>query len=187
MAMMRAPQVAIRDGEWCGIGWRVREVEGVTLVEHSGGTNGQYAVLSVAPDWGFVFACQTNSAGPLGKVHRLALEVFLGLSQPAANALESTTDELAALAGAYRREPASMDISMVGGRLVAVVTSHWGFPDKDKPPGEAYPPFSLARCDADRLLITDGSAKGRTMDVLRDGAGAIRWIRHGGRLYQREA
>lgn len=183
MARMRAPEVAIRDGAACGLAWHLREIDGVTLVEHSGATNGQYAFLSVAPERGFVCASMANSPVLLAEAHRLAFKTFLGLTEPVSQPLESTADELAAFAGSYHREPASMEVEMVGDRLVAVVTSHWGFPDKDKPPTEAYQPFSLARCGPDRLLITDGSAKGRTMDVVRGRDGGIRWIRHGGRLY----
>ncbi len=185
MALMRTPQVAIRPGAACGLGWHVREVEGVTLVEHSGGTHGQYAVLYVAPERGFVYASQVNSSAPMGSLHKMALASLLGVTEEEAAPIQSDIDELAQFEGMYVREPASMAVRIVGDRLVAVVTSHWGFPDKDKPPADPYQPFHLARCGADRLIITDGSAKGRTMDVLRADDGAIRWIRHGGRLYEK--
>jgi CubicO group peptidase (beta-lactamase class C family) len=187
MAFMHTPQIPVREGAACAIAWHICELQGVTLVEHSGGTNGQYAFLSVAPERGFVLASLVNSTAPIAKAHEFALETFLGVSSPKPEAIESTPDELAAFVDAYRREPASMELAMVGERLVAVVTSHWGFPDKDKPPTEAYQPFSLTPCGPDTLLITDGSAKGRTMDVIRDDNGSIRWIRHGGRLYRRDA
>ncbi|MBT3268481.1 beta-lactamase family protein [Candidatus Poribacteria bacterium] len=186
MALTRTPQIAVRERASCGIAWHIRKVEGVTLVEHSGGTNGQYAFLSVAPQRGFVLASQVNSPAAIGKVHDFALETFLGISSPKPQAIEPTPDELAAFVGTYRREPATMELGMVGARLVAVVTSHWGFPDKDKPPTEPYQPFSVTPCGPATLLITDGSAKGRTMDVIRSGDGSIRWIRHGGRLYRKD-
>jgi hypothetical protein len=115
----------------------------------------------------------------------MALASFLGVSEPPPTALASKVDELSEFEGTYAREPASMAVRIVGERLVAVVTSHCGFPDKAKPPADPYPPFHLAPCEDGRLLIADGSAKGRTMDVLRADGGAIRWIRHGGRLYER--
>ncbi len=185
MALMRAPQAAIRTGASCGLAWHAREVDGVTLVEHSGGTNGQYAVLSVAPERGFVYASLANSPAAVDKLHKMALARVLGVAAEEPTAIDSDVDELAAFEGVYSREPASMVVRLVGSRLVAVVTSHWGFPDKDKPPADPYPPFHLARCAADRLIITDGTAKGRAMDVVRGNGGAIRWIRHGGRLYEK--
>ncbi len=61
IARMREPQVETDEpGRSMALTWFVRELDGIRLAEHGGGTNGQQSFFSIAPEAGFALAIVTN-------------------------------------------------------------------------------------------------------------------------------
>jgi CubicO group peptidase (beta-lactamase class C family) len=147
IARMREPQVETDEpGRSMALTWFVRELEGVVLAEHGGGTNGQQSFFSIAPEAGFAFAIVTNHA-PGGSrvirtVSRLAWQLYLGVDAHEPEALELAPEQLAEYAGLYTNPFADSDLRLEKGRLVAHTIFKAGFPTKDSPPLPPVPPGS---------------------------------------------
>ena len=84
---MQEPTVALRAstlGDAIGIGWFLRDVDGVRTVGHGGSANGQFAELLIVPERDFAVVALSN-AGPDGipfnqAVVRWALQTYLGVT-----------------------------------------------------------------------------------------------------------
>ncbi|HXD67924.1 MAG TPA: serine hydrolase domain-containing protein [Solirubrobacteraceae bacterium] len=87
LAQMMEPTVTLRGstlGDAIGLGWFVRELDGVRAVGHGGTANGQFAELLMVPAHDFAVVSLAN-AGPDGlafnqAVVRWALQTYLGLN-----------------------------------------------------------------------------------------------------------
>jgi CubicO group peptidase (beta-lactamase class C family) len=190
LTMMRALQVAVREGEAWGLSWGiVDEIEGARQVRHGGGTKGQASLLVLVPEHDLAVAVLTNAdrGGLIGdEVRRWVLKELLGLDAPRATAFDAEEEELAQYAGRYRGYYTDLDLGVLGGKLVGQVTYKRGFPNEDVPPPPAPPPMSVALCAKDRLLVLDGPAKDALGDAIRRPDGSIGWLRFSGRLHERE-
>ena len=100
--------------------------------------------------------------------------------------IESIAEDLAQYVGLYRRPFADLELGMLGGRLIGQITIKQSFPTPDAPLPPPPPPFSLMRCEEDRLLVMDGPYADTTADVIRKEDGSIGWIRASGRIHVRE-
>jgi CubicO group peptidase (beta-lactamase class C family) len=86
LEQMREPTVALRGstlGDAIGLGWFLRDIDGVRTVGHGGTANGQFAELVLVPEHDFAVISLAN-AGPDGlafnqAVVRWALETYLGV------------------------------------------------------------------------------------------------------------
>ena len=190
LTMMHSPQVTVREGEAWGLSWGiVDEIEGARQLRHGGGTRGQISLLVLVPEHDLAVAVLTN-ADPGGsitdEVRRWVLKEILGLEAPRAEPIDAEEEELAQYAGRYRGYYTDLDLGVLGGKLEGQVTYKRGFPNEDVPPAPAPPPMSVALCDEDRLLVTDGPAKDALGDAIRRSDGSIGWLRFSGRLHERE-
>jgi hypothetical protein len=113
------------------------------------------------------------------------LKHYLDVEEPKPQPVETTSDELAAFTGFYTRPTADVELGMLNGRLVGQMIIKRGFPSQDVPPPPPPPPSSLALCDSNRLLVTQGPGAGGRVDVIRKPDGTIGWLRMG-RIYRRE-
>jgi CubicO group peptidase (beta-lactamase class C family) len=178
-------------GHWVGISWLLRDVEGVRLVGHDGGTNGQLASLLMVPERNWALAILTNGApggSPLiREVQRWALQASLGVVDREPEPVAAETTRLQALVGEYR--------SLGYLCRVAADDEHLTFTVRQTPAvareasDEAFdepPSFSagLLPGDGDRYIIMDGHAKGRLGYFGRTAQGSIsglhlfgRWLR----------
>jgi CubicO group peptidase (beta-lactamase class C family) len=187
LARMREPQIETGEpGRKVALTWFVREVDGVSLVGHDGGTNGQMARLLLAPEAGFALAILTNHS-PAGndlitELSRLALRQYLGVDLREAVPVELTPAELAEFAGVYVNPFAELELRVENSRLVEETTYKAGFPTKEDllPPP---PPATLAFYETDRVFVEAGPLRGTRGDFVRDGEGRIAWFRSGGRLH----
>jgi CubicO group peptidase (beta-lactamase class C family) len=189
LAQMHSPQTTIKEGEHWGLGWEVTDVAGERQVSHGGATNGQIANLVLFPEQRFAIAVVTNSYE--GKkaardVTQQALKHYLDLVLPEPEAIDVSEEELAAYAGFYSRPYCDLELGVLGKRLVGVLTYRQGFPNENSPPHPSPPPMTLAVCENDRLLVTDGIFKGVTADIVRRADGAGAWLRFGYRIHVRE-
>ncbi|MFC1948534.1 serine hydrolase domain-containing protein [Chloroflexota bacterium] len=190
MGLMKSPQVTIWGNEKIGITWGIKDINGVRVFSHGGGTLGQISILQLVPEQNFALAILTN-AGIGGLVvretSRWILKHYLELDIPDPVPIESSEEELASYAGHYTRPYADIDLGMLAGKLIGIVTFKGGFPTKNTPPPPPSPPMSIGRCEKDRLLVLDGLAKGDRTEVIRKPDGSIGWLRSGARLYMCEA
>lgn len=190
MKLMQSPQVTVWKDESVGISWWIKEIDGVHVLSHSGGTLGQISLLILVPERDFVMAILTNAnrGGIVTReMSRWALKQYLELETPDPRPIESSEEELASYAGHYSRPYVDIELGMLGKNLVGQEIPKGSFPTKDSPPEPPPPPMSLALCEKDRLLILDGSAKGLKGDVIRKPDGSIGWLRFGGRIHVRKA
>ena len=106
--LMKQPTVDMRGsalGDYVGISWLMRDVEGVRLVGHGGSMNGQYSEFVTVPERGFALASLTNS-GPNGpqfndEILKWALASYLGVVEKDPEPISLGDNELAAYAGKF--------------------------------------------------------------------------------------
>jgi CubicO group peptidase (beta-lactamase class C family) len=87
LGRMQQPTAALRAstlGDAIGIGWFLREVDGVGTVGHGGSANGQFAELLTVPERGFAVVALSNAGPDDGLafnqlVVRRALQTYLGV------------------------------------------------------------------------------------------------------------
>jgi hypothetical protein len=61
-----------------------------------------------------------------------------------------------------------------------------GFPKKDSPAGPTPPPVRVGFCGEDQLIVLDPPFTDTRIDILRDDAGQIAWLRFGSRIAKRQ-
>ena len=138
------------------------------------------------PERGFAVAVLTNAdrGSVLTRdVTEQALNEFLGVEIERPAPIESTEGDLTQYVGVYKRP--FVELGMLGKRLIGQITVKQSFPTADSPLPPPTPPFSLARCEEDRLLVMDGPYADTTADVIRNEDGTIGWIRASGRIHVR--
>lgn len=111
LAQMREPTVALRGstlGDAIGLGWFLRDIDGVRTVGHGGTANGQFAELLMVPDQDFAVVSLAN-AGPDGlafnqTVVRWALEAYLGVTERDSQPLSYDEARTRAILGSYEND-----------------------------------------------------------------------------------
>jgi CubicO group peptidase (beta-lactamase class C family) len=192
---MQRPTVALRGsnlGDAIGIGWFLRDVDGVRTVGHAGSANGQFAELLTVPERGFAVVALSN-AGPDGipcnqAVVRWALQAYLGVAEREPQPLPYDEARAAEVVGTYETDAQTLTIRTSGATLtleVGIKPEIRAAADKELPPD--YPPADLGLLpgDADEYVITSGGLKGLRGFFTRDERGAVVGVDAGGRLYNR--
>jgi hypothetical protein len=101
--------------------------------------------------------------------------------------LELDERALAAYAGRFDAPLNAFDLAVCDGELWMQATPKGGFPDEySEPIGPVPPPVRIAISTDDMLLALDQPYKHARGEFLRDGSGAIAWMRFGGRVAKRE-
>jgi CubicO group peptidase (beta-lactamase class C family) len=131
VSAMQQPQAAIPDfampGAAIGLGWRLNDWGGRTIVGHDGDTVGQSAYLRIDPEARVAACLLTNSAESESLFRELFNEVFgslVGVTMPAVpcpGALVPDLD-LDRHAGRYERTSRRFDVSVCDGQLHVVLT-----------------------------------------------------------------
>jgi CubicO group peptidase (beta-lactamase class C family) len=190
---MRTPQARAANypaagfAEWGGLGWAVRAIDGVKVVEHGGSLSGFQVKLKFVPAHRFAIAILTNSGrgGVLAdRVADWALDHVLGLRATRPATIMLPDDTLARFAGRYRLAVDDMEelaITVADGRLRCVMKEI----DPATGSEEIYPP-DLLRPIGERefVVVTQGENEGAQMDFIERDDGSIRFLRMGGRLYK---
>ncbi len=188
---MRTPSVPIDTfGNHVGVTWMLRTIGDVRIITHSGGTNGQISLFLTVPERGFGMVILTNygSGGQLTtKVMKWALKRYLGAEDPQPELQERTPEQLQEYAGHYRAALSSLDLSVEDGNLMVQVIPMGGFPKKDSPAGPNPPAVRAAFCGENQLIALDPPYAETRIDILRDDAGKISWLRFGSRIARRQA
>jgi CubicO group peptidase (beta-lactamase class C family) len=187
MARMQSPQAEVAE-DWgaIGISWILGSHAGARTVGHGGATNGQISAFQMLPEHDFALALLTNAdSGTIlnPQLTSFLLERSLGLTAPEPEALELPTAALDEYAGTYEREMFELEVRREGSTLAIHVEPRT--PPAGWEPVVQLPPAPLGFVEPDRAIVLDGFQKGTRGTFIRDGAGAIEWLRWGHRLHRR--
>jgi CubicO group peptidase (beta-lactamase class C family) len=185
LELMRTPKVKKNaTEEEMGIGWHLRKVNGVMTAAH-GGTLGHCLLVELVPERNLAMAILTNHSDGwrlIQDVERSALRILenmpLGPSQSIGHrGVNETLPEVTLLSkqpdraeyiGVYRKPPSGMNTVAVRDGQLTVDNNTIGF----------FAP--------DRAVMTSGNGRGNPLEFIRDGSGAVRWIRVVGRIAKKE-
>jgi CubicO group peptidase (beta-lactamase class C family) len=192
---MKEPTVALRGsnlGDALGIGWFLRDVDGVRAAGHGGSANGQFAELLTVPERGFAVVALSN-AGPDGipcnqAVVRWALENYLGLIDRDPEPVPFDAARAQEIAGDYENDVMTLTIGTAGAGLrleVLMKPQIRAAADKELPPDHAPFDFGLLPGDKDEYIITSGAFQGQRGFFTRDKTGAVVGVDLAGRLFNR--
>ncbi|HCG02556.1 MAG TPA: serine hydrolase [Chloroflexi bacterium] len=182
-------------GDAVGIGWLLRDVEGVRLVSHGGDTIGQHSAFTMVPERGFAVASLTN-CGPNGPqlnedIVRWALAQYLGVVERDPEPVSMSEAELAEYAGIYETIAVTTTIKVRDGGLLLTPEVKPEVRAQLQEAGEEVPEESttfrlgLLPGPGDRYIVTEGPAKGMKGFFARGAAGAVDRVHVGGRLATR--
>ena len=195
LEQMRQPTAELRGsnmGHAVGVGWFLRDIDGVRAIGHGGSANGQFAELLVVPERGFAVVSVSN-AGPRGipfnqAVIRWALESYLGLIDRDPEPMPYDEARAGDLLGAYENDVMNLTIDTTtrGLRLeVLMKPAIRAAAERDLPPDHAPFDFGMLPGDRDEYVITSGAFKGQRGFFTRDTSGAVVGIDLAGRLFSR--
>ena len=192
---MKEPTVALRGstlGDALGIGWFLRDVDGVRTVGHAGSANGQFAEFLTVPERDFAVVALSN-AGPDGipfnqAVVRWALEAYLGVVDRDPEPIPYDEARAREVVGRYENDVMTLVIATDATGLTLEVgikpeiRATW---DGEMPPDYAPAAIGLLPGDTDEYLITEGGLKGQRGFFTRDDGGAIVGVDLAGRMFSR--
>ena len=197
LRQMREPTTALRGsslGDAIGIGWFLREVDGVRAAGHGGSANGQFADLLLVPERGFAVVALCNE-GPDGipfnqAVIRWTLQEYLGITDRDPEPLPFDEARAREVAGRYENEVMTFTVGIAGGRAAEGPADAGpdqagdpGAADKEPPPDPA--PFDVGLLPRDEYIVTDGEYAGQRGFFTRDASGAVTGVDLAGRLASR--
>ncbi len=192
---MKEPTAALRGsslGDTIGIGWFLRDVDGVRTAGHGGSANGQFAELLTVPERGFAVVSLAN-AGPDGipfnqAVVRWALQTYLGLTDRDPEPLPYDGALAREVTGSYQNDVMTLTIDVTGAGLrleVLLKPEIRAAADKEPPPDHAPFEFGLLPGGADEYIITSGAFRGQRGFFTRGADGAVTGVDLAGRVFNR--
>lgn len=196
--LMKRPTFDMRGGalgDYVGISWLMRDVDGVRLVGHGGTTTGQHSAFQMVPARDFAIAVLTN-CGPNGaelhnEIVRWALEAYAGVVDSDPKPVELEEAELAKYAGTYETIAVTCRVSVKGGGLELETEIKPETLAQLREAGEEGAgdrqviPLGMLPGPGDRYVVTHGPAKGLKGYFVRSASGEIEAIHAGGRLATR--
>jgi CubicO group peptidase (beta-lactamase class C family) len=197
LRQMREPTTALRAsslGDAIGLGWFLRDVDGVRTAGHGGSANGQFADLLLVPERGFAVVTLCNQ-GPDGipfnqAVIRWALRNYLGITDRDPEPLPFDEARAREVAGSYENEAMTFTIAIAeaGQRTdlrmeVRIKPEIRAAADKEPPPDPA--PFEVGLLPRDEYIVTDGEYAGQRGFFTRDASGEVTGVDLAGRLARR--
>ena len=195
--LMKEPTADMRGsalGDYVGISWLMRDIDGVRLVGHGGTMIGQHSDFLMVPAQNFAIISMTN-CGPNGPefndaITRWALAEFCGVIDRDPEPVTLGDDALAVYVGDYETVAALAHITAEGGGLMLKVeineeTRKMHYEQGEEVPEQPPYPIGLLAADADRYIVTGGPAKGMKGYFVRGGDGTVESIHIGGRLATR--
>jgi hypothetical protein len=190
---MKVPTTVLQGsdlGDAIGLGWFLRDVDGVRTVGHAGSAIGQFAEFLTVPERDFAVVALSN-AGPDGipfnrAVVHWALENYLGVSEPNLEPLPYDEQRARKIIGNYENDAMTLAIATDGAGLTLEARLK---PEVraalDTDPGPDYPPAGIGLLPGDEYIITDGGLKGARGFFTRDQSGAVTGVDLAGRVFHR--
>jgi CubicO group peptidase (beta-lactamase class C family) len=173
-----------------GLAWHIRHVGPIRAFGHGGTLGGHILLLEIVPERSFAIAILTNANTGwrlIQDVEREALQSYLGAAYsanqaiahrglvetlPSAEPLAPQPDPAPYL-GTYARPSNSYVVRAEGGKLFVQDRPNGGGASRESP---------VAFYGPDRLVVTDGSDRGQSIEFVRDDNGRVSWIRVVGRV-----
>ncbi|MCR3752574.1 serine hydrolase domain-containing protein [Lentzea californiensis] len=192
-AEMRRPTAVLRGsnlGDAIGVGWFLREIDGVRTIGHGGSSNGQFAELLIVPERGFAVVSVANQ-GPDGipfnqAVVRQALEDHLGVVDRDPEPLPYNASKAAEAAGGYGNDSMMMTIDDTGTGLVLEVLIRPEIRESAEVELPAdHAPFPMGLLPRDEYVITGGAFAGQRGFFSRNASGEITGVDLAGRTFGR--
>lgn len=189
-----APLIGSNLGDAIGIGWFLREIDGVHTFGHGGSANGQFADLLIVPERRFAVVALSN-AGPDGipfnkAAIRWALETWLKISDRDPEPAPFDDAGSAELIGLYANEVMELTVGKDAEGLtleVRIKPAIRAAADKPPPPDHPACHFGLLPGGRDEYVITDGAFQGQRGFFTRDASRRITGVDLAGRLFRRIA
>lgn len=138
-----------------GVGWLLREVAGVQVVEHPGDDSGFHSAFTMVPEHGFAISvlCNANPGGEEAKQNlvRWAMDEYLGLRPSPPRLVELGAAELVGFAGTYRTSEVTMTVTVEDGQLAvdALMAADTNSPSEPVR-------FPIGMLDQERFVVVDG-------------------------------
>ena len=171
-------------GERMALVWFVRDVGKERLLLHLGGAIGQQSLLALCPARRFALTVLTNSALGSGVINTVldgAERELLGVETPPAPAPRPMdVARFAEYEGRYETLGWDLVLARDGRSLTIGIIYKSVFTQRSTPA-----PATIGFWDDDRVVGTDGWAKGQYGDFLRDAAGRVQYFRWGPRACKR--
>jgi len=190
---MRIPTAELRSstlGDAIGIGWFLRDVDGVRTVGHGGSGNGQFAELLMVPERDFAIVAASN-ASPGGipgnqAIVRWALKHYLGVADRDPEPEPYDKVRAAEIAGAYGNDAMTFTITTDGTSLSleVLLKPEIRVASEVEMPAD-YDPFDFGLLPGDEYIVTSGALKGQRGFFTRDESGAVAGADLAGRLFKR--
>lgn len=185
-AMWEPQIIAANFAESYGLGWEARTRDGVRLILHGGSTNGFNARLLLIPERLYAIAVLTNSgrgATMYGDVVEARLAEKFGLNTPKPETITLPKKTLDRFAGIYHQTDLRVTITATAEGLRGDST----FRDMLSHKELTYPTEELRPIGAHEfMVIAPDEEQGSRWDFILDGRGHPKYLRMGGRLYDRE-
>ncbi len=164
-----------------GLGWSLREINGVRAVEHTGATNGFMGRLCVIPERNFALAILTNGERG-GSVHSAiyshVLQKVVGFRRTTPAPLALDQYQLARFEGHFFTGLADILIELNGHGLVM----HRMHIDPFTRVITERPPAKLSPVSETIFAIEEGPLSGGFGELILNEDGSVRFLRAGGRL-----
>ena len=164
-----------------GLGWSLREINGVRAVEHTGATNGFMSRLCVIPERNFALAIVTNGETG-GSVHSAIyahiLQQVVGFRRNPPAPIVLTREQMERFAGHFFTGLADILIELDERGLVM----HRMNIDPFTREITERPPAHLSPVSETIFAIEEGPLSGGFGEIILNPDGSVRFLRAGGRL-----
>jgi CubicO group peptidase (beta-lactamase class C family) len=192
---MQQPTVVLRSsslGDALGIGWFLRDIDGVRTIGHGGSANGQFAELLIVPERDFAVVSLSN-ASPDGTpcnqaIVGWALQTYLGVTERNPEPLPYDQARAQEIVGSYELDVMTLTIGTDGTGLILDVRIRpeiRAAADKEMPPDYAPAAIGLLPGGTDEYIVTEGGLKGLRGSFTRDEQGLVTAVDVAGRLFSR--
>ena len=176
---MQRRQVTINPGEQWGIGWAMREINGVRIIEHSGWMSGSRAQLIVVPEHGAAVAILATGGGAHSANHAIAKAILsdhFGLPNLPLVRVSMPDETLARYTGRYRHTHMDITVTVENGGLSAALATQWH--DAATP----RPPLALVPVGEGEFVVSGGEFVDERVSFIPGEDGRPPFIRILGRL-----
>ena len=193
---MQEPTVELHGstlGDAVGLGWFLRNVDGVRTVGHGGSTNGQFANLLLVPEREFAVVAVSNAGPDSGlevnqAVFRWALEHYLGMVEGDPEPLPYDPQRAQEIIGHYENEFMTLIIDTEGDTMTVecrIKPEIRTASERELPPDLPPAGLGLLPGSGDEYIVTGGGLIGQRGFLTRDTDGAIIGADLAGRLFNR--
>lgn len=181
--MQREQVTAANMAPHWGLGWWVQDASGTKTIGHGGSTNGQRANLVVVPSRQLAIASLTNGSNGSAVNRAIERHLLAGFGIPRVDPEEGHLPEAAMQRFAGRYHSPGGDITVgIDGRQLTVDT----YARNALTGAEYLAPRRHANAIGDlEFVIKDTEMEGSRFDFMLHPDGGVRFLRIGGRLYDR--